>query len=62
MGFIVIMGKEKLKIFMKLQPSEIAHFEVIVSGNKYHIHDKFIFGVYRAVVAVKVGKKCKKKS
>ena len=56
MGLIVIMGKKKLKIFMKLRPSEIAHFVGIVSGNKKHINDIFLFCLYRAVEAVKVGK------
>ncbi len=45
---------------MKLQPSEIAHFVGIVSGNKYHIHDLILFGLFRAVLAVKVEEKWKK--
>jgi hypothetical protein len=56
MGLIVILGKKKLKLFLKLRPSEIAHFVGIVSGNKKHIHDLFLFCLYRAVEAVKVGK------
>ncbi len=57
MGLIVILGKKKLKIFLKLRPSEIAHFEDKVSGNKRHIHDLIVSCVYRAVEVVKVGKK-----
>ncbi len=56
MGLIVILGKKKLKFFLKLRPSEIAHFVGIVSGNKKHIHDIYIFCIFRAVEAVKVGK------
>jgi hypothetical protein len=33
MGIKVSLGQKKLKIFLKLRPSEIAHFEAIVSGN-----------------------------
>ena len=62
MGLIVIGNESKSKNFMKLRCSEIAHFVGIVSGNKKHIHDFFVSCVYRAVEAVKVGKKCKKKS
>ena len=62
MGLIVIGNESKSKNFMKLQPSEIAHFVGIVSRNKKHIHDFYVSCVYRAVEAVKVGKKCKKKS
>ena len=62
MGLIVIRNESKSKNFMKLRPSEIAHFVGIVSGNKKHIHDFFVSCVYRAVEAVKVVKKCKKKS
>ncbi len=62
MGLIVSLGKKKLKILMKLRPSVIAHFVGIVSGNKKHMHDFFVSCVFRAVEAVKVGKKCKKKS
>ena len=56
MGLIVILGKKKLKFFLKLQPSEIAHFEGLVSGNKKHIHGLIVFCLFRAVEAVKVGK------
>jgi hypothetical protein len=62
MGLIVIGNESKSKNFMKLQPSEIAHFEELVSGNKKHIHDFFVSCLFRAVEAVKVLKKCKKKS
>ena len=62
MGLIVIGNESKSKNFMKLQPSEIAHFEDKVCGNKKHILDLIVSCVYRAVEAVKVGKKCKKKS
>ena len=55
-GLIVILGKKKLKFFLKLRPSEIAHFVGIVSGNKKHIHDIFLFCLFRAVQAVKGGK------
>ena len=33
MGIIVRLGRKKLKIFLKLRPSEMAHFEAMVSGN-----------------------------
>ena len=33
MGIKVSLGQKKLKIFLKLQPSEMAHFEGMVSGN-----------------------------
>ena len=56
MGLIVSLDKKKLKFFLKLRPSVIAHFVGIVSGNKKHIHDIFIFCLFRAVEAVKVGK------
>ncbi len=56
MGPIVSLVKKKLKLFMKLQPSVIAHFEDKLSGNKKHIHDIFLFCFFRAVWAVKVGK------
>ncbi len=56
MGLIVILGKKKLKFFLKLRCSEIAHFVGIVSGNKKHIHDIFKLCLFRAVEAVKVGK------
>ncbi len=56
MDIIVILGKKKLKFFLKLQPSVIAHFEDKVSGNKYHIHDLILFCLFRAVEAVKGGK------
>ncbi len=56
MGLIVILDKKKLKFFLKLRPSEIAHFVGIVSVNKKHIHCIFLFCVFRAVGAVKVGK------
>ena len=56
MGLIVSLGRKKLKNFMKLQPSEIAHFVGIVSGNNKHIHDIFLFCVFGAVEAVKVVK------
>jgi hypothetical protein len=57
MGLIVSLGDKKFKFFLKLRPSEIAHFVGILSGNKKHIHDIFLFCLYRAVEAVKVGKK-----
>jgi hypothetical protein len=62
MGLIVIGNESKSKNFMKLQCSEIAHFEDNMSGNKKHIHDLIVSCLYRAVEAVKVVKKCKKKS
>jgi hypothetical protein len=62
MGLIVIGNESKSENFMKLQCSEIAYFVDKVSGNKKHIHDFFVSCVYRAVEAVKEGKKCKKKS
>ena len=62
MGLILIGKESKSKNFMKLRCSEIAHFVGIVSGNKKHIHDFYVSCVFRAVEAVKVGKKCKKKS
>ena len=62
MGLIVSLGRKKLKLFMKVRPSGIAHFVGIVSGNKKHIHDFFVSCLFWAVEAVKVGKKCKKKS
>ena len=62
MGIKVSLGQKKLKIFLKLRPSEIAHFVGIVSGIKKHIHDIFLFCVFRAVEAVKVDFWCKKKS
>ncbi len=57
MGLIVSLGKKKLKLFLKLRPSEIAHFVGIVTGNKKHIHGIIVFCLYRAVEAVIVGKK-----
>ena len=33
MGIKVSLGQKKLKIFLKLRPSEMAHFEGMVSGN-----------------------------
>jgi hypothetical protein len=57
MGLIVSLGKKKSKFFLKLQPSVIAHFVGMVSGNKKHIHDIFLFCIFRALEAVKVGKK-----
>ncbi len=57
MGLIVSLGRKMLKFFLKLQHSVIAHFEDKVSGNIYHIHDLILFCLYRAVEAVKVGKK-----
>ena len=33
MGIKVSLGQKKLKIFLKLRPSEIFHFEGMVSGN-----------------------------
>ena len=62
MGLIVIGDESKSKNFMKVRPSGIAHFEDNMSGNKKHIHDFFVSCLYRAVEAVKVVKKCKKKS
>ncbi len=56
MGLIVILGRKKLKLFLKLRPSEIAHFVGLVSGNKKHIHDILKLCLFRAVEAVKVGK------
>jgi hypothetical protein len=56
MGLLVSLDEKKLKFFFKLQPSGIAHFEEKVSGNKKHIHDIFLFCVFRAVEAVKVVK------
>ncbi len=62
MGLIVIGNESKSKNFMKVRTSEIAHFVGIVSRNKKHIHDFFVSCLFRAVEAVKVVKKCKKKS
>ena len=39
MGIKVSLGKKKLKIFLKLRPSEIVHFEDKVSG----INNNFTF-------------------
>ena len=33
MGIKVSLGQKKLKIFLKLRTSEMAHFEAMVSGN-----------------------------
>ena len=52
----MIGNESKLKNFMKLRCSEIAHFVGIVSGNKKHIHDLIVLCVFRAVEAVKGGK------
>ena len=43
MGLIVSLDEKK-------------NFVGIVSGNKKHIHDIFLFCIFRAVEAVKVGK------
>ncbi len=62
MGLKVSLDEKRLKFFFKLLPSEIANFEGTSSGNKKHIHDLIVSCVFRAVEAVKVGKKCKNKS
>ena len=50
----VIGYESKVNFFFKLSPSEIFHFVDEVSGIKKHIHDIFLFCLFRAVEAVKV--------
>ena len=50
----VIGYESKVNFFFKLSPSERVHFVGEVSGNKKHIHDIFLFCLFRAVEAVKV--------
>ena len=52
----MIGNESKSENFFKLRPSEIAHFEDNVSGNKKHIHDLIVSCLFRAVEAVKVVK------
>ena len=52
----VIGYEPKVNFFFKLWPSEIAHFVDVVSGIKKHIHDIFLFCLFRAVEVVKVEK------
>ncbi len=52
----MIGNEPKSKNFMKVRPSEIAHFVDNVSGTIKHIHDFFVSCVFRAVEAVKVVK------
>ena len=58
-----VIGYEwKVNFFFKLWPSEIAHFVDKVSGIKKHIHDIFLFCLFRAVEGFKGDFLCKKKS
>jgi hypothetical protein len=63
MGLLVSLDKKKLKFFLKLRPSEIAHFVGTVSGNKKHIHDLIVlayFGLWRPSKWVNSAKKSRK--
>ena len=58
----VIGYEPKVNFFFKLCTSEMAHFVDIVSGIKKHIHDIFLFCLFRAVEGFKGDFLSKKKS
>ena len=58
-----VIGYEwKVNFFFKLCTSERVHFVDEVSGIKKHIHDIFLFCLFRAVEGFKGDFLCKKKS